>query len=230
VDAGPAMWAMVHARIATDHSVQPPPLLDRWQTAVNNFRSLRFSVPVAASLVLSAVVGTVLVMNYLAAKPVPNQIAGFSESRPESRPAPGETPHVGGVRDNRDKEPEVLVKETEAARHKGSGQRMVTAIAGRHSAINPNATEARTPSQLVRDAEKNYLSAIAMLTRDVAQRPSQLDSETRAKLDGALASIDRTISATRRAVKKNPNDPLAVQYMLTAYARKVDVLKEMTTY
>jgi hypothetical protein len=64
----------------------------------------------------------------------------------------------------------------------------------------------------------------------VAKRPSQLDPETRAKLDEALVSIDRTISATRKAVRKDPNDPLVVQYMLTAYAKKVDVLKEMTTY
>jgi hypothetical protein len=32
------------------------------------------------------------------------------------------------------------------------------------------------------------------------------------------------------AVKKNPNDPVAVRYMLSAYGKKVDVLREMTSY
>jgi hypothetical protein len=108
--------------------------------------------------------------------------------------------------------------------------RAVVKFIAKAPSVSPASAADRTTAELVRVAEKNYLSAIAMLTRDVAQRPSRLDSETRAKLDGALASIDRTISATRRAVRKNPNDPLAVQYMLTAYAKKVDVLKEMTNY
>ena len=80
------------------------------------------------------------------------------------------------------------------------------------------------------EAEKKYLRAIALLTRGVEQRPSRLDPETRMKLDGALAAIDRTILSTRKAVRQNPNDPLAVQYMLTAYGKKVEVLKEMSNY
>jgi hypothetical protein len=46
-------------------------------------------------------------------------------------------------------------------------------------------------------------------------------------LEEALSSIDRTIVATKRAVRKSPDDPVAVQFMLAAYAKKVDVLREM---
>jgi hypothetical protein len=46
-------------------------------------------------------------------------------------------------------------------------------------------------------------------------------------LEEALSSIDRTIAATKRAVRRSPEDPIAVQYMLAAYAKKVDVLREM---
>jgi hypothetical protein len=51
-----------------------------------------------------------------------------------------------------------------------------------------------------------------------------------ARLDQALASVDRTIAGTRKAVRQHPDDPVAVQYMLSAYSRKVDVLREMIGY
>ena len=54
-----------------------------------------------------------------------------------------------------------------------------------------------------------------------------MDPLTLAKLDQAIAAINRTIAGTRKAVREHPDDPVAVQYMLTAYARKVDVLREM---
>jgi len=45
-----------------------------------------------------------------------------------------------------------------------------------------------------------------------------------------LAAIDRTIADTREAVGQRPTDPEAVRYMLTAYAKKVEVLQEMASY
>jgi hypothetical protein len=30
-------------------------------------------------------------------------------------------------------------------------------------------------------------------------------------------------------VRENPEDPIALQYLLAAYSKKVDVLREMTT-
>jgi hypothetical protein len=79
----------------------------------------------------------------------------------------------------------------------------------------------------VNEAEQKYLAAIAMLSRNASRKRPQMDPLTLAKLDRAIASIDRTIAGTRKAVREHPDDPVAVQYMLTAYARKVDVLREM---
>jgi hypothetical protein len=81
----------------------------------------------------------------------------------------------------------------------------------------------------VREAERKYLAAISILARDVDRKQSQIDPETRLKLDQALASIDRTIASTRKAVKERPDDPVAAQYLLSAYARKVDTLREMAS-
>jgi hypothetical protein len=86
-----------------------------------------------------------------------------------------------------------------------------------------------TPQELVRRAEQNYRDAIALLERDLKRRPAPLDPKVRVQFDLALASIDLTIKETRQAVRRQPDDPTLVQYMLTAYAKKVEVLEEMVS-
>ena len=49
-----------------------------------------------------------------------------------------------------------------------------------------------------------------------------------AKFDASLSEIDRTIRETRRVVRENPEDPIALQYLLAAYSKKVEVLRGMT--
>jgi hypothetical protein len=89
-------------------------------------------------------------------------------------------------------------------------------------------TSTPTPAQLVREAEQKYLAAIAMLSRDVNRHRSQLDPMLLARFDASLSEIDRTIKETRRVVHENPGDPIALQYLLAAYSKKVEVLRGMT--
>jgi hypothetical protein len=84
----------------------------------------------------------------------------------------------------------------------------------------------KSPQQLVREAEQKYLEAIAILSRDVDRRRSTIDPIVLARFDNALADIDRTIAETRQAVRQNPNDPAVIQYLLAAYSKKVDALRE----
>ena len=56
---------------------------------------------------------------------------------------------------------------------------------------------------------------------------SQIDPAVLARFDSALSDIDRTIQETRQVVRRNPEDPVALQYLLSAYARKVDTLRAM---
>ena len=226
VNISPALWARIHNRIVAEPKVQPATLWGQWrefrQVGFSNLLALRFGVPVLAILVLSAVVATVAIMKYIDRKPPSQQIASEGKSTPE------ETVHLDQPR----KSAVALGSHNglEAEKRNVTGPGRGTVITGRPTTASRNSAGARTPTQLVRDAEKSYLRAIAMLTRDVQKRPSSLDSKTRAKLEGALASIDHTISVTRKAARKDPDDPEVVQYMLTAYAKKVDVLKEMTNY
>ena len=87
-----------------------------------------------------------------------------------------------------------------------------------------------TAQELVREAEQKYLAAITILSRDLKNRGSALDPHLRAQFESALVAIDRTIAETRQAVHQRPSDPQVVQYMLTAYAKKVEVLQEMASY
>jgi hypothetical protein len=86
-----------------------------------------------------------------------------------------------------------------------------------------------TPEQLVREAEQKYVAAIAILSRDVNSRRTQIDPMVLARFDSALSDIDRTINETRKIVREHPNDPIALQYLLGAYSKKVDVLRDMAS-
>jgi Putative zinc-finger len=98
------------------------------------------------------------------------------------------------------------------------------ATTGTRRAPSANQDEAE-PERLVREAERKYLAAIAILSRDAGRRRPRMNPEALARFDRTLAVIDRAIAETRGAARENPRDPVAVQYMLAAYARKVDVLR-----
>lgn len=168
------------------------------------FATPRFSLPATAALVLVAVIVTIAIMN-----------------RATRRETETVAVDSGVIIESPVKvENESRVESTSPTPEK-ERPRVRKPVTAERSGVN------KSPDQLVRDAEKKYLSAITILSRDVAQRKSRLDPETRIKLEQALSSIDRTIAATRRVVRQHPNDPVAAQYMLGAYARKVDALREM---
>ena len=227
LDVSPALWVKVRGQLSEETNRQTLTRFRPSQIGFSKLLSVRFSAAVSAALVLFAVVMTVAVMKYLNRQEPSKQIALSSRTQPGEKRLPAETDVVNEPVKSKgaeDRSEESELKKGMAAGPGAESRRR------RSLPVIRDAREPSTPVQLVREAEKKYLSAIALLTRDAEQRPSLLDSETRAKLDGALAAIDRTILSTRKAVQRNPNDPLAVQYMLGAYGKKVDVLKEMSSY
>ena len=99
---------------------------------------------------------------------------------------------------------------------------LLAAAQNREGARRQRATE-----RLVREAEAKYLAAIKLLSEDVRRKRTHIDPEVAARFDETLATIDRSIAETRRTVLRQRNDPVAVQYMLSAYAKKVEVMREM---
>ncbi|HEY1404781.1 MAG TPA: hypothetical protein VGB05_11675, partial [Pyrinomonadaceae bacterium] len=117
----------------------------------------------------------------------------------------------------RDAEPKAAVPSDDPAQILAAGQN------------NEIIRRQRATERLVREAESKYLAAIRMLSEDVNRKRTRLDPQVAARFDETLATIDRSIAETRRTVLQQRNDPVAVQYMLSAYAKKVEVMREMAT-
>jgi hypothetical protein len=216
VDVTAALWANVHARIQEEKQNEPPPLFGRLREwLAPSFSAPRLSPALAAALVVLTIGITVGVMSYLQSRTSgPTQVA--TKDGPETK-----DPNTGSD------------KQLEAVDPNGSG--------GKDTPTTPTPLEPgqqklivakkKTPAEadpdrLVRQAEQKYLAAIAILSRDLGSRRRQLDPETRARFDFALAEIDHTIYATQQAVRGNPSDPIALGYLLTAYSKKVEFLRD----
>ncbi|HSE98989.1 MAG TPA: zf-HC2 domain-containing protein [Blastocatellia bacterium] len=217
VEVGPAMWAAIQAQMKEPVEV-PAPRRSLKEVLAGLFAAPRLSFAYTVALVLIAVGVTVAVMSYI-------QSRGSNESAPiagggnttQPKTPPGGNDSAPATPNNALKsEPSAPVKTPEKAPE-------IAAVKPKPKVVK----QPLSPEQLVREAEQKYLSAIAILTRDVNKRRSQLDPAVLAKFENAIASIDKAIDETRMAARKNPDDPIALQYMLAAYSKKVDLLREM---
>lgn len=229
IQVPPDLWSGVRARIALDQQAEPSSPLERLQKWLSRaFVLPRISGLTAAALVILAVGLTMLLMRYLDRTLGDRPTTSVSQSAPKTAPAPQEEQAMP------ERSSAGLRSSLEATQNTGSKSVVESIAAERKSKLPSRRIETvgktKTPEQLVREAELKYLTAIAMLSRTVERKRARLDVATLAKLEQALVSIDRTIAETRRAVRQHPDDPVAVQYMLTAYGKKVDVLREMVDY
>jgi hypothetical protein len=245
VEVTPALWAAVEARIEQEKAADPARHLTSFRRRAFGmlgrvFATPRLSPGFAAALVLVAVGVTVVVMTMLhspannaglalrnnnsgdelaAARGDANGNAGAATAAVEARPpapdgASGRKEPGAGTPDNRQ------APENKSRASSGLQKQLA-------ASVKPAPQTKVTPERLVREAEQKYVAAIAILSADVNRRRSQIDPMVLARFDSALADIDRTISETRRVVREHPDDPIALQYLLGAYSKKVDVLRDM---
>jgi hypothetical protein len=210
----------------------------------------RFSPALTAALMLVAIGATATAMRYMNPQPVAPSGLAAGGVRPTvsatplgvvRQPAPEATPRVAPVaaqvsessaganalpderRKNRKPEPRRRRdSQTESAAPSVDPAQILAASQNNEIIRRHRATE-----RLVREAEAKYLAAIRMLSEDVNRKRTRLDPQIAARFDETLAAIDRSIAETRRTVLRQSNDPVAVQYMLSAYAKKVEVMREM---
>lgn len=225
VEVTPLLWASIETRIKQERAAQPQGLISRLRELLAGaFSAPRLSPAFAAALVIVAIGATVFVMSRLNA---PNLVQIAVNNGNTSVESPGPSNSNDTVASSKPGTPNDGNVDVPAG-----GTRAVTpeiAKVNTPAVKQPRrAPAALTPAQLVRDAEQKYLTAIAMLSRDVNRRRSQLDSAMLARFDATLAEIDRSIRETRHVVRGNPEDPIALQYLLAAYSKKVDVLREMS--
>lgn len=227
VEVTPVLWASIETRINRERAAQPEGqpggMISRLREQLAGvFSAPRLSPAFAAALVIVAIGVTVFVMSRLNSSS-PEKVAGNSNTSVDTR-----DPNKNGAVPIPAPNPQEAGKDIVAG---GPGIAAPSTEKVAAPAVNPRIRQSArlTPTQLVRDAEQKYLTAIAMLSRDVNRRRSQLDPMMLARFDASLSEIDRTIRETRHVVRENPEDPIALQYLLAAYSKKVDVLREMTT-
>jgi Putative zinc-finger len=251
-DAQPApdFWDNVLARATEENTTNRSlsfALLGGWlRGALGRVNAPRLSPSLAALFVLVAVGLTIGVMRYansreekaapasvaqsegapaVAPAPMPDELA-----RPETLPKDDATVRKGSQPEANEQPPQ-LAKNPAGRKDKNPLTAASSVRTSVRAGLRPSAPgREQTSDELVREAEQKYVAAIAMLSRDVNRRRSRLDPETSARFAQTLAAVDRTIADTRRAARKHPGDPVAAQYMLTAYAKKVEVLREMIGY
>jgi hypothetical protein len=66
-----------------------------------------------------------------------------------------------------------------------------------------------------------------MLDRAIAKRKDSLDASAFAQYEASLALIDESIERSRVALRGRVGDPAAGQFLLAAYARKVELMQEI---
>jgi len=208
IDLSPAFWSRVSQQAqGVKNSSISTSRVAAFESFLRRLGGMRIGPLWAASIVVCSIGLTSLVMQLInqnresSSSVVPSEVATI---------APARTPGVPASSDASLHAP---------ARPSKIGPRRITQVITR--------VRATTPDELVRDAERKYLEAIALLSRDANRMRSRTDREQLIQFDQTLAAVDRTIAGTRRAVREHPRDPVAVQYMLTAYAKKVDVLRQM---
>jgi Putative zinc-finger len=221
VEMTPELWAGVRRRIEVERTS-----VERSGSWLRKVLALPpVSGPVAVGLVVLAVVSTVVVMRHISSSPPTNvSKRAVTEGTPQATPELRN--EVAVVSPDKSEEP----KSTKENVTRRGGWTIAAPV--RRSPPPPKGDVLKTtdPRRLVLEAEQKYLAAIAMLSRSVHRKRSLLNPATKAELEQALSSIDRTIAATRKLVRRHPDDPVAAQYMLTAYAKKVDMLRELVDY
>jgi predicted lipid-binding transport protein (Tim44 family) len=241
VEVRASLWAGVAGRIKqAEGARRPPSFIGRWRESLAGlFGTPRLSPALAFALIILAVGATAGLMKYLQAHKEAAGTQAVSSRQPEAEKVAGTAANTNAPRNANDKEEtarddksaaEAQPKEKAAPK---AAQNLTVAYAaeGRRPVKRPESLASeQTPDQLVREAEQKYKAAIAMLQRDAKRRRTLLEPDVLARFDQTLAAVDQTIRETRRAARRQPDDPTAAQYMLAAYDKKVEVLREMASY
>lgn len=95
----------------------------------------------------------------------------------------------------------------------------------------PRTPAASDESGLLREqlarAEREYQSAVRMLDRAIAKRRDTLDPALVKQYESSLVLIDESIAQSRQALRQRPNDLSVGQFLLAAYAKKVELMQDI---
>lgn len=209
-----AMWEAVRERIAAEpaRQIQPEAKPTWWQSLFSGLLTpvMLRQAALAAFLVAVSVTATVLLMR----RGEPGKEVAVQDPKQMPTPQTSLTPAPSPT--------------TELA---NAGQEKSV----KPAATNTPSTVRREPPQklseqelLVRQmarAEREYQGAIKMLDQAIAKRRDYIEPEAFKQYQNSLALIDNSIAQSKRALREQPNDLAAGQFLLAAYAKKVELMQ-----
>jgi anti-sigma factor RsiW len=107
-------------------------------------------------------------------------------------------------------------------------QEIVRRVAPRARRLSDQGLINQQIGQQIARAEREYRNAIRLLDSAIAKRKEAFDPELIRQYESSLALIDSSIAASRRALRERPNDLAAGQFLLAAYARKVELMQDFS--
>jgi hypothetical protein len=245
----PELWAAVHEKLGREKAgvearvIGPQRLRERWAAALKLF-SLSWATGAAALLLaLGAGVAVRLFINAPNGQPSQQTLEAKNSFERSSPPARRDgLLQTGVAEESAAKAPETVARHgllpvAASDLRKKAGRRVPAtnrAAGGRMDGMErtrPLVAEMRPlREKAVREIEQRYLETISLLSRDAGARRSLVGAESLTSYDEALSVIDRAIDTTRRAVREQPGDLVAVQYMMSAYGKKVELLRGLADY
>jgi len=227
IDPAAETWDAIRARIAAEpvRQIQPEPTASWWQSLVSGLLmpAVLRQAALALLLVGLSVAATIFLMkrgkdNVNIAEqggkqpPVP-QIQAPS---PAVSPTPSPTTNVAQVEPPVKPSPANLQQTTQPNLLAGAKRGAVKA--------QPLSDQELITRQLAR-AEREYQGAIKMLDRAIAKRRDEIQPEAFKQYQASLALIDSSIAQSKRALRERPDETSASQFLLAAYARKVELMQ-----
>jgi hypothetical protein len=102
---------------------------------------------------------------------------------------------------------------------------------GNEPRLQPNPQPAPTETQLIQThiarAEREYQSAIKLLDRVIARNRDKFAPGLLGQYESSLALIDKSIAESRRALRERPDNAATGQFLLAAYAKKLELMQEI---
>lgn len=220
IDPASETWEAIRQRITAEpvRQIQPEAKPGWWQSLLSSLMTpvvLR-QAALASLLVALSVTATVLLMRRgesgqdLVGQNPKQTVTPTLQTVVTQNPVPSPTMELAKV------EQEKSVKPT-AANSPANTRREPTR--------SQNLSDQELLARQLSKAEREYQGAIKMLDRAIAKRRDNIEPDAFKQYESSLALIDNSIAQSKRALRERPEDLAAGQFLLAAYAKKVELMQ-----
>jgi Putative zinc-finger len=228
------MWEAIRARIGDESSPVPETQPGRGSRLREWVAALGFGGLVTPALLRQAAFATVLVIVSVTVTALYFSLSrGKQEVGPRVNvvPSPTTTPQPEATRATPSAAPSVTppISNQQVKNRPSLPEKRLPAVRAQYEQKfpAPRLNEDELIHQQVARAAREYQNAIQLLEQKIARRRDSLNPTLIAQYEKSLDLINNSIAASRRAMREQPNNPTAGQFLLAAYAKKVELMQEI---